>query len=183
MRLIGFHGGMGCGKSTAIESLKSHLGYAPTLIKFAGPLYEMQEFIYNRIAKVYQRPATFVKDRKLLQWLGTDWGRETISENVWVDIWQADVKDAMARGEFVVCDDVRFDNEAQLVRKLGGIVVRIDRLNNQAHAHGGTGIKNHASEAGINADLIDATVFNHGTKEDYQNSLTTLYRVQSIGSE
>lgn len=61
--------------------------------------------------------------RSLLQRLGTEAGREVLGEQVWVD--------ALFRkytyGEQLVITDVRFTNEADMVRQLGGVMVRIDR--------------------------------------------------------
>ena len=179
-RLIGFNGGMGVGKSTAIRLLEDVLGYPPSLVKFAGPLYDMQEYIYNRISSVYTRPPEFTKDRMLLQWLGTDWGRNTIDKNLWVNLWKADVKSALDKGYFVVCDDVRFDNEAELVRSFGGIVINISRKDGTEHAQGGVGIKNHASESGIALSLIDAHITNDSTLEEYKNQLADAYNLLGI---
>lgn len=180
MDLIAFNGGMGCGKSTAIEALREAMLAAGdtrkiTLVKFAAPLYDIQEYVYKRIESVYKRPPNFIKDRKLLQWVGTDWGR-SLDVNLWADIWQAEVKAAIARGELAVCDDVRFDNEAVLVKSLGGVIVKVSRNNGADHAHGGKGIANHASEAGIKPDYVDYIVENNSSLEDYKSALAYLYR-------
>ena len=50
------------------------------VLKFADPLYEMQAEIY-KIAGLKHNSNT--KDRKLLQLLGTDWGRNTKFPNIW----------------------------------------------------------------------------------------------------
>lgn len=186
MRIIGFTGGMGVGKSTAIEALRETYAGPVKLIKFAGPLYDMQEFIYGRIASVHKRPDNFIKDRKLLQWLGTDWGRSTISENIWADIWRAEVAEALNNPEtIVVCDDVRFDNEAELVKSLGGIVVKItsDAASNRMVQSGLTGISNHASEAGVSHKFLDFVLENNSTKESYLYSLSRLYQMVDLGEQ
>lgn len=179
-RVIGFSGGYGVGKSTAIDLLATTFGLDEPgklcLVKFAAPLYAMQEDIYQRIIQVYKRPPDFKKDRKLLQWLGTDWGRDTISQTVWVDLWKADATFALKMDSTVVCDDCRFDNEAETVKSLGGIVIKITRVDAAAHAQGGTGIANHASEAGVNPSLVDYTIENNGTLEEFKNSLCELYK-------
>lgn len=181
-RLIGFHGSMGAGKSTAIATLEGVLGFPPTLEKFAGMLYRMQDLLYAEIEAtgVYRRPPEFIKDRKLLQWLGTDWGRETLDQDIWVNIWKAKVEAALAAGHFVVCDDVRFDNEAALIRTYGGKVVKIIRPNAVAHAQGGAGIQGHKSEAGVSPRLIDGAVVNNGSLEEYKQRLADLYELLGI---
>lgn len=176
--LIGFNGGMGVGKSTAIQALKAFTGKEVHLVKFAQPLYDMQEFIYNRISSVHTRPASFTKDRKLLQWLGTDWGRDTISQNLWVSIWKAEVEAIQTKspGAIIVCDDVRFDNEAVILKDLGGHIIKITRPDNTAHAQGGVGIAGHKSEAGIDSNLIDFTVYNNSGVEQFQATLIEYFK-------
>ena len=184
MRLITFSGGLGCGKSTAIEAIKPWAqGQEIVLVKFAAHLYAIQEFIYGRIAPVYPKPEGFVKDRVLLQWLGTDWGRSK-DLNLWVKLWRADVEAALARpNTIVVCDDVRFDNEAEIVKAMGGAVIRLERRDARAAAVGGVGIKGHASEAGIDPQLIDYIVENNSSLGDFQDSLSTLFSELGIGRD
>lgn len=176
MNLIAFSGGMGVGKSTAIALLKQKHERVH-LVKFAQPLYDMQEYIYSRIDSVHSRPESFVKDRKLLQWLGTEWGRDTISTNLWVDIWKAEVKRLYIEDPqaLIVCDDCRFDNEATTVKEMGGVVVKLvsDKVKERGIA---TGIANHASESGINEKLIDYIVTNNDTIEEFKISLGHVYR-------
>lgn len=164
VKIIGLTGNMGSGKSTAAAILKKIAGPAH-IIKFAQPLYDMQEYIYARAGL---EP---VKDRRLLQWLGTEWGR-SINKNLWIDIWKEDVTECLERNKdaIVICDDVRFDEEAQIIKDMGGKIIkmisnveRIDKVN--------TG---HASEKGINRDLVNAVVINDGTLEDLEKNLKIL---------
>lgn len=172
--IIGFSGGMGSGKSTALKILVAAGLKNVELIKFAQPLYDMQEQIYRRIKSVYTRPEDFKKDRKLLQWLGTEWGRGTISESLWVDIWKADATQAMMQGFNVVCDDVRFDNEAKTIHDLGGIVIQLTRKDNTVKAEGGEGLLNHPSESGLTRGLVDYTIQNNGTLEEFSRVLKSV---------
>lgn len=59
-----------------------------------------------------------------MQTLGTQWGRQMISPDIWIAAWTAQ---ASATGEPVIADDVRFPNEAAAVRALGGVVLWISR--------------------------------------------------------
>lgn len=170
--IIGFTGKMGVGKSTAIEVLRS-LSPGTRLCKFAQPLYDMQELIYNRISSVHTRPSTFVKDRKLLQWLGTEWGRGTISESIWIDLWTdtALKAGALRADKLVVCDDVRFNNEAEALKALGGTVVQLLGPSRDVDA----GIAGHASESGILPTLVTHQVHNDGTQAEFQEKIRTLF--------
>lgn len=177
--LIGFNGGMGVGKSTAIQALKDFVFPREVhLVKFAQPLYDMQEFIYRRISSVVTRPDDFTKDRKLLQWLGTDWGRDTISQDLWVSIWKAEVQQLRTwhKDPIIVCDDVRFDNEGEVLKSIGGCVIKIVRPDNAAHAHGGVGIVGHKSESGIDSKFIDFTVINNSTVLAFERALVGCFK-------
>lgn len=177
--IIGFNGKMGVGKSTAINAIRSlkSVPFIPVFnVKFAGPLYQMQELIYDIVKPVHKRPADFVKDRKLLQWLGTEWGRGTISESIWVDLWAAAAKQHSVESprSIIVSDDVRFDNEAETIRKLGGFVVEIISDKNKERIDTEAGIKQHSSEAGINPKLVDYTVSNNGTMAEFDLAIRNL---------
>ena len=177
--IIGFTGQMGSGKSTAIERLKKYAGRVE-LVKFAGPIYDIQEYVYSRIASVYTRPDTFTKDRKLLQWIGTDWGRDTISQTIWLDLWKAKVRSVQNQHIYtpnltIVCDDVRFDNEAEMVKSLGGHVVQIISDKTQNRIDTTAGIVHHKSEAGLDPKLVDYTVTNNGTIAEFELAIRNVY--------
>lgn len=179
MKLIAFCGAMGSGKSTAIQYLKdTHLHKRIENIKFAGPLYDMQEYCYRRIQNTYTRPSNFVKDRKLLQWLGTDWGRG-LNPNMWTDLWKSEVSYVVENypKAIVVCDDVRFDNEATLVRQLGGVLVKIKSNKNQERIDTTSGLKNHSSESGIPDNKVDFVLDNEHTLEEFKNKLDELFKL------
>lgn len=180
--IIAFTGPMGAGKSEAIQTLREfrkQSGYIPDsnviLVKFAQPLYDMQEFIYNRVESVFQRPDDFIKDRFLLQWLGTEWGRNTIDKDLWVKLWVAAVQQIAKRNPsaVIVCDDCRFDNEAEVVKSVGGIIVKISTAKNGERID--TSRATHASEAGISFQYVDYLIENNDTLEHYKNQLTYLY--------
>jgi len=177
--IIAFTGRMGSGKSTAIQILKD-MGLDVVLIKFADPLYDMQEMIYRRIEGAYKRPETFVKDRKLLQWLGTEWGRNHISETLWVDLWKADAHYTQENypWKIIVCDDVRFDNEAETVRSLGGKVIKLETT--KYTAHNPNGISNHVSELGVDSKLIDDTILNNDSVDELRNQLISKLNLKEI---
>jgi energy-coupling factor transporter ATP-binding protein EcfA2 len=173
--IIGLTGKMGSGKSTALEILKklSNNPKGVELVKFAQPLYDIQEYVYYRIEDVYKRPHDFIKDRKLLQWLGTEWGRNTISQDLWIDLWASKVEalKGVNAVTMIVCDDCRFDNEAQIIHAMGGHVVLIQSDLTDKRIDTKSGISNHTSEAGVSPNLVDYTIRNNGTLAEFENNL------------
>lgn len=180
MKLLGFTGKMGSGKSTAIECLKEIQRLPVINIKFAQPLYDMQEMIYRRISTVYEKPAGFIKDRKLLQFLGTEWGRNTIRETLWLDIWSQSARQYENKNAIVVCDDVRFDNEAKLIKSLGGSIVLIKSTETDNRIDTRTGIANHVSEVGVDLNLVDYIVENNDTIDDLRGSILDVANLTGV---
>lgn len=65
--------------------------------------------------------------RRLLQTLGTDCVRGTFGSEAWAELAEKKIHEALSRGESVVLTDVRFDEELDLVRRLGGITIGVWR--------------------------------------------------------
>lgn len=91
--------------------------------------------------------------RIILQKLGTEVFRNCYKESVWVDFLE-DVEKA-------IITDVRFPNEAEKVKELGGILVRIENETQQNQE-----AMNHPSEAHIGQIDCDFTIFNDGKSLD-----------------
>jgi len=178
MKIIAFTGAMGSGKSTTVnqlEELVENRGLQTYNAKFAAPLYEMQEEIYRIIAPVHTVPKGWVKDRKLLQLLGTEWGRQTLGENIWVDLWKQNVKDLVSSWpsiSIITCDDLRFENEAKVIKELGGLIIKIvsdkERIDIKA------GVPKHPSEGGLSNQYVDYVIENNGTIDDLRSALLTI---------
>lgn len=164
--LIGFVGPAGAGKSTAVAALTRKHGFVRHA--FAAPLKRMLAVLMRERGatefeiRAYldgpkkQEPTRFLNGatpRLAMQLLGTEWGR-ALSETLWLDAWRESLPQAP-----VACDDVRFPNEAAVLRALGGRVVRIDRPSLKINA----GVAAHASERHeIEADV---TIVNGGWGE------------------
>lgn len=180
MKIIGLTGKMGVGKSTIVTVLKEIQHNEILLLKFAEALCRIQEAAYKEIHPVSQRKADFIKDRKLLQFLGTDWGRNTISETLWTDLWKYKLEGLqyVQPNAIIVADDVRFDNEAEVIKSLGGIVieVRSDKTSNRIN----TSLSSHSSENGVDLKYIDAIIENNGTIEDLKDCLLTLNTMKDL---
>ena len=76
----------------------------------------------------------------------------------------------------VVCDDVRFENEAETIRAMGGVIIKINTQKNLDRITTANGIKNHSSEVSLPNNLVDLTVDNNGTLEQYQSNLKQAFK-------
>ena len=172
--VIGLSGLAGSGKTTLARLLSENYGYQ--VISFAGPLKAMARAFgltpREMAGDLKESPCVALcgrTPRQFMQWLGTEFGREMIGQNIWVEAWRrrveeahldaiADQCDATAKA-LIVADDVRFPNEAEAIRSMGGIVIRIERYG--AGSSSGSG---HASESmSIECDMI---ITNDGGEAD-----------------
>lgn len=161
--MIGLAGAAGSGKTTLAKALEAR-GFK--IIAFADPIYEAVSAIVGLpVAALQQReikekPLEWLgrSPRHLLQTLGTEWGRDSISQTIWIDI-------ALHRAEHfpdVVIPDVRFDNEARAIRANGG---RVWQLNRDDYRPLERSACIHSSEAGVSGHLVDLTIDNDGPAE------------------
>ena len=102
--------------------------------------------------------------------MGTEWGRESIHENVWIShlIEEASHLENSPSVKGVVVSDVRFRNELGAIHEANGTVLRIVRPATAAAASS-TGVASHASEAeqtSFQPGDLDAVVTNDRTLED-----------------
>ena len=100
-------------------------------------------------------------NREILQRIGTDAMRNGFHPDVWVKIAELNLQRIVDDGDFFIISDIRFENEAELVKRLGGIVVNIERdtCTNSTHA----------SEQALPKNVIDYDVINNGTLDDLQS--------------
>lgn len=103
--------------------------------------------------------------RHAMQTLGTEWGRKCINEDLWVNTLKEAIENALAQGASVVVTDVRFNNEAKVIRELGGTVVHLTRPNYVT-------IDLHVSEAGVLFVPGDIQLENkYRTADDFKNMI------------
>ena len=176
--IIALTGAAGSGKSTAAEILMS--AHGGRRVKFAGPLKSMMralicsaggnDHLADRMIEGDLKEAASPllngeTPRKLMQTLGTEWGRG-LHPDFWVSIWGSAV-DATP-GELIIVDDCRVENEARAVRQLGGKVVQIIRS--------GAGIGGeHASERPLPLELVDFQVFNSSDIRHLHTLVSNIY--------
>ena len=169
--LIGFHGPKQSGKSTA-ASVFTRLGYAE--VAFADPLkrmmaallydlgiptWEIDRMLWGDLKEIELPELSGRTPRHAMQTLGTEWGRTCMHPGFWVNIVRQQI--ANDPNQRRVFSDVRFENEAAVIRDLGGIIVHIERPGLP------TGDA-HASEQGIARQENDIIITNNfGTAQEF----------------
>src|SRR5262245_61605141 len=120
--LIGITGLAGSGKSTLAKQYEVEQN--EKRIPFAQPLKDMLEAMGVPHKHLHGTPAQKAEPlailggksaRFALQRLGTEWGRDMISESLWVDAWRQRAEITLSTGRDVVVDDVRFANEVDVI--------------------------------------------------------------------
>lgn len=146
--LIGLAGRAGSGKTTIADHWKRSQGFVE--YAFANPLKKMLadllmvdleqlDSMKRHGSPVLPVPAGFADHRmatvrEALQTLGTEWGRQCVHPDIWLIVagmrldWLAG--DHSFRG--VVVSDIRFDNEADFIRRRGGVVIHLSRAHMDA---------------------------------------------------
>lgn len=98
--------------------------------------------------------------RPFLQWLGTDFARQYLKNDAcWIEMFSKKVQAHGMSGP-IVCDDVRFPNEADALRELGFRIVRIRRPEEERIASilasgGSLDALTHASESDVSSIRVD----------------------------
>jgi hypothetical protein len=179
LKIIGLVGLAGAGKSTVASYLEERWAFVE--IAFADPIVDMAaalmaragvggEWMTERALKEQPMPVLGMSYRQLAQTLGTQWGR-TLAPDLWVKIARQAVYYLQEHEEHVVISDVRFVNEAQLVRELGGTLVRVNRADLPALSNG---LSQHASERDQAAIAVDHTLHNAGSIATLEQQVDSL---------
>jgi hypothetical protein len=121
--IIGLQGYAGSGKSTVAQYLVERHGFARRHIKHT--LATMTEVLLDHALSDPERTWDYIDGdlkrtpipelgnrsaTEIQQFLGTEFGREFIHPDLWLDIWH---RWAVAQPEHVVQESVRFANEAE----------------------------------------------------------------------
>lgn len=167
-KIIGFAGPAQSGKTSCALIAKRLFGYEPRA--FADPIREAVQAIFRitpdelNAAKLSSADfrRTGLTMRQILQILGTEWGREEINPDLWIQIQEQRNSTEPDLTRFVY-HDVRFQNELDWIHSQGGKVIFVQR--NLAGK-----LDTHASEA-LNMRGYDSILFNHYDLDDLEASV------------
>lgn len=176
--IIGLTGKKFHGKDTA-GSIMKNLNNQVVLLSFASPIKKALSVIHEIPENFFDDPELKEKvcpewgrsPRDLAKWLGTDVYRNQFDENIWLKNMEMRICKKYL-GYDIIVTDVRFDNEAELIHKLGGVVWRIDASERVSSTD------SHVTEKGIRDELVDMTLYNNGTKEDFIKTVEHEYDIK-----
>jgi hypothetical protein len=164
-RLIGIAGRAGAGKSTVAAYLEDEhsfeeLAFADPLVNMLHTLFDTADvpskYITERALKEEPTPLG-PSYRRLMQTLGTEWGRDTVALDFWVGIARRRLDVRFLHGQSVVFSDLRFPNEVHFIKQHGGHTIRVQR---EDLPH----VNPHVSESQIDGHAMDFEIFNNGSK-------------------
>jgi hypothetical protein len=167
--IIGIAGKKRAGKTTAADALEAidfeRQSFAATLKLMARILMRdcgmnEEQIIDAQTHKEQPMPILGVSYRHLCQTLGTDWGRKMIHS----DLWVIAAKHKMMSCCDVVFDDVRFENEAHMIRQAGGQIIHIRREQTES-------CDAHESERGVSVLRGDIVIRNDGTISELEDKV------------
>lgn len=175
--LIGLHGKLGCGKNTVAKIARELFTGTSKEIAFAAKLKEsvaaLLKVTVQDVEDLKNSPDVAIEFaaegagekkifsksslREFLQLYGTESHRNVFGQDFWVNQalpYGVDYRDGKV---LYIVTDLRFQNEANRIRELGGYNILIRRPETDGLAGG------HISEKGLPDSLIDYTIQNTGT--------------------
>ncbi|HMP28698.1 MAG TPA: hypothetical protein PKD85_03810 [Saprospiraceae bacterium] len=161
------------GKDTAVDYLIKT--YGGKRLSFAQPLYDIQTYAQNICGLPKE------KDRKFLQIVGTEWGRDK-DPNIWVNIVLKQIAETPSN-ENIFISDLRFPNELEALKKAGFITVLITRTEKKRLVEfikdAGGSLK-HASETSLKGyeKEFNYHIKNHGSLEEFLQQIDMLAQTE-----
>lgn len=131
--ILGLHGPAGAGKDTLYKLLNS---VKPSVLRFkcADPLYSMAKAIdpvFNPDMTHEDKEDWLLNSpilgtrRNFLQKLGTEFAREHIHSDFWILLLKDKIEKVILEDAIVLVTDIRFENEARLIRTMGGTMIHL----------------------------------------------------------
>lgn len=207
MKIIGLVGFIGSGKDTVANMLLDRGGYKDS---FAAPLKDLVSAVFGWPRELLEGDTIESRDfretpdifwtrktgidnftpRMALQLIGTDVMREHFHKNIWLNSLEYRMRSAN-KNSVTVISDVRFRNELDLIKELGGvnIWVRREQLPDWYHiaekANNGSAVDRHvmrtryrsvhASEWDWIGYDFDYEIHNTGTLDQLETKVSDIY--------
>lgn len=177
--IIGIAGHARSGKDTAAQFIRE--AHHCMTYAFAEPLKAMlkaiglEEHELNGWKKDETNNDFQATPRHMMQTLGTEWGRDSINDNIWVIAAEKRLKhlNAMQPSATILITDVRFPNEADFVRK-HGFLIHVERPIKRIDG------STHRSEQALSVQDSDHIIINDGDLEDLREEALRIASAISI---
>jgi hypothetical protein len=176
IRLIAFVGKAGSGKTTAAKCIErmgySRLSFADALKKMLYEGLEIpHEYLYGNKKSELCEELCGRTARHAMITLGTEWGRDMIHPDIWVNATSRKLGQLISMGgnRFVI-DDIRFLNEAKWINGLNdiGVIARIVRISRN---EGNGEVTQHRSETEQDGIIADWDIRNNSTLDSLYKSI------------
>ena len=173
--LIGLIGNKRVGKSTFADYIVDNKGFKT--IAFADPIKEGVKIMFDLTEEQVNGDLKEVVDkrwgltpRQFLQTVGTDLCRNTFGQDVWIKRMKMEIEKKMSEKSDIIVSDIRFPNEAEAVKEMGGILIKIENPRIQKPNDSG-----HISEKLIDQIKYDKLIINDkNTVEQYHKDIDNL---------
>jgi len=138
--LIGLLGKKRSGKDTFADYCCEKYEYKKTAI--AKPLKDISKILFNFTdEQLYGEKKEIIDEnwgitpRRAFQFIGTDLIRDKFGELIkdigndfWIKHFEINYRE-MKNNKNIIVSDIRFQNEVDMIKKLGGIIIKIERIN------------------------------------------------------
>jgi hypothetical protein len=164
-RIIGLYGKMYTGKSTIAARIKASNPGQVVVMSFAAKLRQVLKDLH------------IPESRGSLQKVGQ--GLRNLNPDVWVDAVRPEVDESLSLGNVVVFDDLRYPNEFDYIKNLGGLLVKLSTDIDERWRRYGTSSKFDSSvtketwlhqQGHVSETILDAESLNWNLELDTTNT-------------
>ncbi len=178
IKVIGLSGKAGSGKDyIAMNIITKHYGYVPFSIAWQVKASLVAKGVLTYEEAFITKPP---HARYLLQSEATESGRDIYGEDMWLraaDAWMKTIYEQWGIQRFVL-SDVRFPNEVEYIKKMGGKVFRIVAPNRVSQSPLSEEARNHYSETALDDYPLDH--FDGIIENDIGQESTLIQRIQKL---
>lgn len=174
MKIIGLVGKIRSGKSTVGGMILDYYGDR-SAVKLAFANYLKEMLLNAELCTkegLWETKSDF--SRLMMQKIGTEIIRKQVDQDFWVKKMREEIKifNNSNKDILIVIDDVRFQNEADLIKECNGMLIRINRpsleQNNEENKH--------ASEIEQDNIKVDYTIINDGTTDELRQKVKEILK-------
>lgn len=180
MKLIGVTGFARAGKDTVGQILVQEQNYIR--LAFADPIKNMVasmlDMPLDKLEEIKDHcldPLDGLTPRYLMQTLGTNWGRDLIHKDIWVRLLREEIllSAELRPDKNIVVTDVRFPEEVDMIRELGGHIWKVTRDNQNINLFA------HESESYVPSIEVDIELLNTTGDTSLLSAQTIMYHFET----